>query len=113
MALSVAVVADGVVLTTTEDMPWGERFVEQVDALLPAIALARDGAAVEAREGLKRRIAGKVADLVADPRFSAGRAGHGKRLVLARSLFASLSDDELDELVTEAESAWWLKTGRS
>ena len=113
VALSVAVVADGVVLVTTEDMPWGERFVDEVDALLPAIALARDGAAVEERARLKRRIAGKVADLIADHRFTAGRAGHGKRLVLARSLFAGLSDDELEELVTEAENAYWLKTGRS
>ena len=113
VALSVAVVADGVVLVTTEDMPWGERFVDEVDARLPAIAVARDGAAVEERARLKRRIAGKVADLIADHRFTAGRAGHGKRLVLARSLFAGLSDDELEELVTEAENAYWLKTGRS
>jgi hypothetical protein len=33
--------------------------------------------------------------------------------VLARSLFSDLDDDELEELVTEAEDAYWLKTGKS
>lgn len=111
--LNIAVVADGVLHGTTEDTPWGEQFSAEIDALLPAIALARDGVAIEERAKLKKRIAGKVADLVANPRFSAGKAGHAKRLVLARSLFAGLEDDELEDLVTEAENAYWLKTGKS
>jgi hypothetical protein len=111
--LTMAVVADGVMHGATEDMPWGEEFTAAVDALRPALARARDTDSAERQAMLKKRIAGKVADLVGDPRFSAGKAGHAKRLVLARSLFAGLDDAELEDLVTEAENAFWLKTGKS
>ena len=77
--LNIAVVADGVMLGMTEHMPCEEEFNSDVDALLPAIVLARDDVAFEESVKLKKRIA--------DPRFSAGKVFHSKRLVLARSLF--------------------------
>lgn len=54
-----------------------------------------------------------MADLVADARFSVGKVGHAKRLVLARSLFPIWKTASSREFVTEAENAYWLQTGKS
>jgi len=83
-------VAEGVLHGAVEHAFWAQSLPEAAQIVGNVLSEAEAKAQTSERDGLRKRIAGKVADLVADPRFSQGRVGRSKRVVLAKSLFLSL-----------------------